>query len=240
MFRDPAFCESAIVNQKLSRAVVYDTNRKEKLDYCEAASPDALVDQFRAWLKMLHGPVRIEAWSANGFDEKGGKLHDRNQRCVWLVMGQAGVNDAAPLQPVYQMRTDPAQPVPDISLHVKLATLELELKHERELRVAMEQQDDDDDGDEQEDDDEPAPAQPFGLDAETLKQIRGLFADLLGPKVPAPSAQPIQGTTQAAIGQGPISGDAEFLAAMDAMAKDHPETAAKYREQLLSAYGKKD
>lgn len=234
MFRDPAFIESAIVNQRLTRAVVFDTNRKEKLDYCEAANPAELVDQFRAWLKMLHGPVRVEAWPENGFDETGGKENARRQRCTWLVMGQAGTNEPAPLQPIYQSRTEPTQPAPDVDLRVRLAVMELELKHEREAREALLATDDDDDDEE---DDEDEPARPsFSIDPDTLREVRGIIAELFGPKVPAP-VQPITGAP-AAIGSGPISGDADYLAALDRMAAQHPDTAKEWREKLLSSYGK--
>lgn len=238
MFRDPAFIESAIINQRLTRAVVWDTNRKEKLDFAEVDAPEKLVDQFRAWLKMLHGPVRVEAWADNAFDETGGKESARRQRCTWLVMGLAGQGDAAPLQPVYQMRNDPAQPVPDVALQVRLAVLELELKHERELRALAEQEQDDDDTDDDDDDDEPAPKAAFALDADTVKEVRALFADIFGPKIPPPP-QPINGRP-AAIGSGPITGDAEFLAALDRMATAHPDTVKEYREKVLANYGKAD
>jgi hypothetical protein len=217
LFRDPELVRQVIRGQGLTRGAAWDTNRRDKLAMDEVDSPDELVARFDAVLALLTGPFRYEAWEKGSAQDVGGRKSDGRVPFVWLVQGQGsnGHDNAAQGQPAVQYM--PQAPAVDISLHVKLATLEIQLDHERKERERLERELD-----------EPA---PVGDSMDIVAMVKELLATLR-PQVPAATGKAITGTSS-----GLVSSDQELLAAMDRMARQHPDAVAAYKQQILAQYG---
>jgi len=221
MFRDPNLVRSVILDQGLTKCVAYDIGRKDKLASAEKESPAELVQYMDQLLLMIQGPFRFEAWRAGDKPDKGGAGSMRDPY-VWLLMGESAKEPPMAPAPTFVDVPKEIKPVMSteeaIKLHVQVAQLQLHVAAlERECQELR------DELDEAEDNAKPNPT----------NQLVEMLMKRFMPSVPAPVSEPITGTA------GMVSGDADFLAALDAMGEQHPDQVREYREQILNAYGRK-
>jgi hypothetical protein len=224
MFRDPNLVRSVILDQGLTKCVAYDIGRKDKLASADRESPAELVQYMDQLLIMIQGPFRFEAWRTGDKPDKGGVGTNRDPY-VWLLMGESIKESPVAPAPAPAPHIEVPKEIDvmtaeeAIKLHVKVATLELtNMALERECARLRSELDD------IEEMNTPDPMQPV---------IDMLMKRFMPSVPPAPASAPINGNA------GMVSGDADFLSALDAMYQAHPDQVEAYRNQIIEAYGQK-
>jgi len=238
MFSALTLALDQIRDRGLTECVIEDSSGSDRIAYTTGKPADVA-----AWLEsaiaQLSGPLVVKAW-ADGV-RSGGKPGDKTKNVVhrWRLYGTHG--QAAP---IIAGSVAPAAPVDHagaVDAAVAAARAEWDLRAAqdelRRMRAEIDAiragHDEEEEEDEDEDEDE---AEPVTITAQAESLIQ-LFRQLLGPQLPAPTAQPVTGAPDA----GDITQDERnVLAAIRNAKAQHPDATNEYLTQLLAAYGPKN